>query len=40
MVWIKDIYLTYQDFGYPQLTSTEKIKGFIVNEPVPVDQAK
>lgn len=28
------------DFGYPQLTSTELIKPFIVNEPVPVDSVK
>jgi AP-4 complex subunit mu-1 len=28
------------DFGYPQLTSTELIKSFIVNEPVAVESAK
>lgn len=28
------------DFGYPQLTSTELVKPFIVSEPVPVDSVK
>lgn len=28
------------DFGYPQLTSTELIKPFIVNDPIPVDSVR
>jgi len=28
------------DFGYPQLTATDQIKKYIVNEPIPVDSAK
>eukprot|EP00897_Mesotaenium_endlicherianum_P000516 jgi/Mesen1/10465/ME000082S09973 len=28
------------DFGYPQSTSTEALKSFVFNEPVPVDSAR
>lgn len=28
-----------KDFGHPQFTSTEQIKGYIVNEPVTIIQA-
>jgi len=28
-----------KDFGYPQLTSTDQVKKYVVNEAVPVESA-
>jgi len=39
-ILIYEILDEFMDFGYPQLTSTENIKKYIVNEPIPVDSAK
>lgn len=39
-ILIYEILDEFMDFGYPQITSTEQIKKFIVNEAVPVESAK
>lgn len=38
--YLKYLIFNFKDFGYPQLTSTEKIKSYIANEPIPVEEAK